>query len=57
MTSAAVTEVIGALYAALMSGDTTFIQGTTEIVTTPANADAIATAVAALGIKPAQRDI
>ena len=56
-TSAPIIEVIGALYAALMSGETTFIQGTTEIVTTPANADAITTAAAALGIKPAQRDI
>ena len=54
---AQIIEVVGALYAALMSEDVTFIQGTTEIVTTPESADAIAEAAKALGIKPTTRDV
>ena len=53
---AKIIEVIGALYAALMNEDVTFIQGTTEIMTTPDQANAIAAAAEALGIKPTTRD-
>lgn len=55
--SAQLVELIGALYAALLSGETTFITGTTEVVTSELNAGKLQTAAENLGIKPAVKDL
>lgn len=53
----AVQNLIGSLYAALITDTSTFITGTTEIVTSSENATKIVEAAELLGIKPSTRDL
>jgi hypothetical protein len=54
---AAVQNLIAALYGAVLGGNSTFITGTTEIVTNMESASKIVDAAEALGIKPSTRDL
>ena len=56
-TSAALTGIVAALYAALMAGDVSYVQGTTEIVTSPEHATEIKDAAARLGIAAIVKDL
>ena len=56
-TTAALTGIVAALYAALMAGDVSYLQGTTEIVTSPEHATEIKDAAARLGIAAVVNDI
>ena len=53
----AIQDLMAALYGAILSDDSTFVQGTTEIVTNAENAQKIVAAAESLGIKPATRDL
>ena len=56
-TTVALTEIVGALYSALMAGDISYLQGTTELVTSPEHATAIKDAAAKLGIVAITKDL